>query len=75
MQRTVTINIALVGALQRHFEQCEQLDLLHTEQNSKCKQPEEPLRVLAIDIESLARHAYAHMHMHAPFIQSELARD
>ena len=63
---------ALVGALQRRFGQCLQPELLRNELSSRCRRAGEPLRVLANDIESLTRRAYAHM---PPGVQSELARD
>ncbi|KAK0140088.1 hypothetical protein N1851_022974 [Merluccius polli] len=63
---------ALVGALKRRFGQCVRPDLLKNELSSRCRLPGEPLRVLANDIESLTRRAYAHM---PPDVQSELARD
>ena len=63
---------ALVGALQRRFGQCLQPELLRNELNNRCRRTGEPLRVLANDIESLTRRAYAHM---PPGVQSELARD
>ena len=63
---------ALVGALQRRFGQCSQPGVLRSELSSRQRHPVEPLRVLANDIETLARRAYAHM---PPGVQSELARD
>lgn len=63
---------ALVGALKRRFGQCVQPGLLKNELSSRYRLPGEPLRVLANDIESLTRRAYAHM---PPDVQSELARD
>lgn len=63
---------ALVGALQRRFGHCEQPGLLRSELSNRRRRPGEPLRVLANDIETLARRAYAHM---PPAIQTELARD
>lgn len=63
---------ALVGALQRRFGHCEQPGLLRSELCSRRRQPGEPLRVLANDIETLSRRAYAHM---TPAVQSELAQD
>lgn len=63
---------ALVGALQRRFGQCVQPELLRNELNNRGRKTGEPLRVLANDIESLTRRAYAHM---PPGVQSELARD
>ncbi|KAJ8380842.1 hypothetical protein SKAU_G00016200 [Synaphobranchus kaupii] len=50
---------ALVGALRRRFGQCTQPGLLRSERGSRRRQPGEPLRALANDIESLARRAYA----------------
>ncbi|KAK7896492.1 hypothetical protein WMY93_021817 [Mugilogobius chulae] len=63
---------ALVGALQRRFGQCNQPDVLRSELASRERLAGEPLRVLANDIETLTRRAYAHM---PAGIQSELARD
>lgn len=63
---------ALVGALRRRYGQCVQPGLLRSELSNRRRQPGEPLRVLANDIESLSRRAYAHM---PPYVQSELARD
>ena len=63
---------ALVGALRRRYGQCVQPGLLRSELSNRRRQPGEPLRVLANDIESLSRRAYAHM---PPSVQSELARD
>ena len=63
---------ALVGALQRRFGQCLQPELLRNELSNRVRKPGEPLRVLANDVESLTRRAYAHM---PPSVQSELARD
>lgn len=63
---------ALVGALRRRFGQYVQPELLRNELSNRCRRLEEPLRVLANDIESLTRRAYAHM---PPSVQSELARD
>ena len=63
---------ALVGALQRRFGQCVKSELLRNELGNRCRKPGESLRVLANDIESLTRRAYAHM---PPSVQSELARD
>ena len=63
---------ALVGALQRRFGQCCQPGVLRSELSSRQRQPGEPLRVLANDIETLARRAYAHMPAE---VQCELARD
>lgn len=63
---------ALVGALRRRFGQCFRSELLRSELHSRQRVPGEPLRVLANDIESLARRAYAHI---PPSVQSELARD
>lgn len=63
---------ALVGALQRRFGHCEQPGFLRSELCSRRRQPGEPLHVLANDIETLSRRAYAHM---PPAVQSELARD
>lgn len=63
---------ALVGALQRRFGQCLQPELLRNELSNRSRKAGEPLRVLANDIESLTRRAYAHM---PPGVQSELARD
>ena len=63
---------ALVGALQRRFGQCVKPELLRNELGNRCRKPGESLRVLANDIESLTRRAYAHM---PPSVQSELARD
>ena len=61
---------ALVGALQRRFGQCVKPELLCSELSSRGRKPGEPLRVLANDIESLTRRAYAHM---PPGVQSEPA--
>lgn len=63
---------ALVRALQRHYGHCEQPGLLRSELCGRRRQPGEPLRVLANDIETLSRRAYAHM---PPAVQGELARD
>lgn len=63
---------ALVGALQRRFGQCNQPGVLRSELSNRRRQAGEPLRVLANDIESLARRAYAHMPTE---VQNELARD
>ena len=63
---------ALVGALKRRFGQCSQPGVLRSELSSRQRQPGEPLRILANDIETLARRAYSHM---SPEVQSELARD
>ncbi|KAK7884629.1 hypothetical protein WMY93_027752 [Mugilogobius chulae] len=63
---------ALVGALRRRFGQCNQPDVLRSELASRQRLAGEPLRVLANDIETLTRRAYAHM---PAGIQSELARD
>ena len=63
---------ALVGALRRRCGQCVQPGLLRSELSNRRRQLGEPLRVLANDIESLSRRAYAHM---PPSMQSELARD
>lgn len=63
---------ALVGALQRRFGQCNQQSVLRIELSSRRRQDGEPLRLLANDIETLARRAYAHM---PTDVQSELARD
>lgn len=63
---------ALVGALRRRFGQFEQPGLLRSELSNRRRQPGEQLRVLANDIESLTRRAYAHM---PPSVQGELARD
>lgn len=52
---------ALVGTLQIHFGQYLQLELLHNELTNRSRKPGEPLRILANDIESLTRRAYAHM--------------
>ena len=60
---------ALVGALQRRFGQCVKPELLRNELGDRCRKPGESLRVLANDIESLTRRAYAHM---PPSVQSEL---
>ncbi|KAE8295056.1 hypothetical protein D5F01_LYC05979 [Larimichthys crocea] len=48
------------------------LVFLRSELSSRKRQAGEPLRVLANDIETLARRAYAHM---SPDVQNELARD
>ena len=61
-----------MGALQRRFGQCVKPELLRNELGNRCRKPGESLRVLANDIESLTRRAYAHM---PPSVQSELARD
>ena len=61
-----------MGALQRRFGQCVKPELLRNELGDRCRKPGESLRVLANDIESLTRRAYAHM---PPSVQSELARD
>ena len=58
---------ALVGALQRRFGHCLQPELLRNELNNRCRKSGEPLRLLANDIESLTRWAYAHM---PPGVQS-----
>lgn len=63
---------ALVGALKRRFGQCFRSELLRSELHSRQRNPGEPLRSLANDIESMARRAYAHI---SPSVQSELARD
>lgn len=63
---------ALVGALQRRFGQFNQPGVLRAELTNRRRQPGEPLRVLANDIETLARRAYAHMPI---IVQNELARD
>lgn len=63
---------ALVGALQRRFGQCNQPDVLRSELTSRQRVDGEPLRVLANDIETLTRRAYAHM---PTGVQGELARD
>lgn len=63
---------ALVGALQRRFGQCNQPGVLRSELASRHRLAGEPLRVLANDIETMARRAYAHMPVG---VQSELARD
>lgn len=63
---------ALVGALQRRFGQCSQPGVLRSELSNRQRQAGDPLRVLANDIETLARRAYAHM---PTGVQSELARD
>lgn len=63
---------ALVGALQRRFGQCLQPELLRNELSNRGRKSGEPLRVLANDVESLTRRAYAHM---PPGVQGELARD
>lgn len=63
---------ALVGALQRRFGHFVQLGPLRNELSNRGRRTGEPLRVLANDIESLTRRAYAHM---PPSVQGELARD
>lgn len=63
---------ALVGALQRRFGQSNLPGVLRAELTNRQRQPGEPLRVLANDIETLARKAYAHM---PTAVQNELARD
>lgn len=63
---------ALVGALQRRFGQCNQPGVLRSELSNRQRQPGEPLRLLANDVETLTRRAYAHM---PTDVQSELARD
>lgn len=63
---------SLVGALRRRFGLCRGQGLLRSELNNRRRQPGESLRLLANDIESLSRRAYAHM---PPNIQCELARD
>lgn len=63
---------ALVGALQWCFGQCNQPGVLRSELSSRQGLAGEPLRVLANDIETLARRAYAHMPTE---VQNELARD
>lgn len=63
---------ALVGALQRRFGQCNQPGVLRAELTNRQRQPGEPLRMLANDIETLSRKAYAHM---PAVVQNELARD
>lgn len=63
---------ALVGALRRRFGQCNQPSVLRSELSNKQRQPGEPLRGLANDIETMVRRAYAHMPSE---VQSELARD
>lgn len=63
---------SLVGALRRRFGQCLEPGLIRSELSNRRRRPGEELRLLANDIESLSRRAYAHM---PPYIQSELARD
>ena len=63
---------ALVGPLRRRFGQCLEPELLRSTLSNSCRQPGEPLGVLANDIESLFGRPYAHM---PPYVQSELARD
>lgn len=63
---------ALVGALRRRFGQCNQPGVLRSELSNRQRQPGEPLRLLANDIETLTRRAYAHM---PTDVQGELARD
>lgn len=64
--------VTLVGALQRRFGESNLRDSLRCEFKHRIRQPGESLRVLAYEIESLSRRAYADM---PPSIQSELARD
>lgn len=63
---------ALVGALRRRFGQCNQPGVLRSELSNRRRRTGEPLRVLANDIETLVRRAYARMPTE---VQSELARD
>lgn len=63
---------ALVGTLQRRFGQCLQPELLRNELTNRSRKPGELLRILANDIESLTRRAYAHM---PSGVQVELVRD
>lgn len=60
------------GALQGHFGQCNQLVLLCSEFHNRCRQPGEPLCILASNIECLYKWAYDNM---SPAVQSELGRD
>lgn len=63
---------ALVGALKRRFGQCVQPDVFKNKLSTRNRLAGEPLRVLANDIESLTRRAYAHM---PSSVQNELAKD
>ncbi|KAM6927806.1 TATA element modulatory factor [Xenentodon cancila] len=64
--------MALVSALRRRFGQCCRPSVLRSELANRLRHDGEPLRVLANDIETLTRRAYAHM---PADVQSELARD
>lgn len=63
---------ALVGALQQRFGQFGQPAILRSELANRQRRTDEPLRVLASDIEALTRRAYPHM---PAAVQAELARD
>lgn len=63
---------ALVRALQRRYGRINQHLILRSEFINWRRQPGESLRVLANDIETLYRRAYASM---TPTVQNELARD
>ena len=63
---------ALVGALGRRFGRWSQPTLLKNELRGRCRQPGDPLRGLANDIEGQVQRAYGHLSVDA---RSELATD